>query len=555
LIAAVACSPSPRAGVAPAQTRGGDLMVSTRAEPQSLNPMTKRDTTTQLISVLTHARLFRVNAATQDLEPWLVDRWSRSSDGLEYRLTLKPGVLFSDGAPLTADDVVFSLSAVYAPGSVFGDALMVDGKPLHAEAVDPRTVVLTFPTPFSPGLRLLDALPILPKHKLHAVLTEGRLGSAWNVATPLGDIAGLGPFILTAYAPGERLTFTRNGRYFRKDPGGTPLPYLDRIVVEIVPDQDAQMLKLQSGQSDTTATEIRAEDYAQLKRAADAGSFQILETGTAFDADAFWINLAPGAFAKDPRRSWIQRDELRQAISLAVDRQIFVDTVFLGAATPVWGPISPENRRWYSDQIPRSAHDPARARMLLASVGLTDRNSDGLLDDASGQPAHLTLLTAKGQTPLERGAFVIRDELRKIGLTIDVVPLEPNALVQRFVAAAGYDAVYFHLASTDIDPAMQVDFWRSNGGAHVWNLGQAKPSTEWEGAIDGIMARQVGTFDDDERTRLFVEVQKIFGEHLPVVSFAAPRLFIGASRRMTNLTPAVTRPQLLWAADTIAVTH
>ena len=151
----------------------------------------------------------------------------------------------------------------------------------------------------------------------------------------------------------------------------------------------------------------------------------------------FWINLKPGAFAGDPRAPWLQRDELRQAISLAVDRQAFADTVYLGAAVPVFGPITPANKKWYSPELPQPPHDPARARALLASIGLTDRNGDGLLEDAPDRPARFTLLTQKGQTALERGAAVIRDELKKIGLTVDVVTLDGNALVERFVTRQG----------------------------------------------------------------------------------------------------------------------
>jgi len=348
--------------------------------------------------------------------------------------------------------------------------------------------------------------------------------------------------------------FARNRRYFRKDAAGTPLPYLDRVVIEIVPEQDAQVLRLQAGQSDMSSTEIRPEDYAPLKRAAERGEAQLLDVGPSTDLAGLWINLRPNAFARDPRRSWIQREELRQAISFAVDRQAFVDAVYLGAAVPAFGPVTPANRKWYSDEIAVS-HDPERARKLLASIGIRDRNGDGVLDDASGAPARLTLLTQKGQTALERGAGVVRDELKRIGFTIDVVALEANVLVQTFLSGKPYDAVYFFLIASDTDPAMNLDFWLSSGGAHVWNPGQRTPGTAWEREIDDRMQRQATALDDGERRRLFLDVQRIFAEHVPMVHFAAARVFVAASPRVTNLTPAVSRPQLLWSADTIAIKH
>jgi peptide/nickel transport system substrate-binding protein len=557
--AALACRPAPADPPPPTATqgipRGGDLRVAVRTEPQSFNWYTRRDGSTYIVTALTQARLFQVNRATQQVEPWLAEGSTRSDDGLRYTIKLRPNVVFADGHPFTAEDVVFSLAAAYneRAGSVLADSMKIAGKPLQAAALDALTVVITFPVPFAPGLVLFDNLPILPKHKLQGPLDAGTFGSAWGLATPVGEIAGLGPFVLNEYLPGERAVFVRNPRYFRKDAAGAPLPYLDRVIVEIVPDQNAQMLQLDTGRIDMTGSELRPEDYAPLKRAADAGRVQLLDLGVAFDPDSFWINLRPGAFARDPRAGWIQRDELRQAISLAVDRQAFADTVYLGAGAPVFGPVTPASKKWHSPDLPATPHDPARAKTLLASIGLTDRNGDGVLDDPRNQPARFVLLTQKGQTALERGAAVIRDELKKIGLLIDVAPLEGNALVQRFLSGQPYDAVYFQFGMTNPDPALSLDFWLSSGTSRVWNLAQKTPATDWERQIDELMAKQITATDEGERKRLFDQVQRVFAEHLPVVHFVAPKIFVAASSRTTNLTPAITRPQFLWAAETIAV--
>ena len=555
----MACDSPRRSGDVPQAAattlKGGDLTVSVRTEPRSFCSCVSPDATTVLVTLLTQARLVRVNQVTEEIEPWLADSWKRSDDGLRYVIKLKPNLQFSDGTPVSSADVVFSLAAAYDPASAIADSLQVLGKPLVANAVDALTVSLTFPSAFGPGLRVLDDLPILPKHKLESPLTAGKFAAAWSVSTPPANIVGLGPFVLADYRPGERMVFARNKNYFRTDSHGTQLPLLDRLIVEIVPDQDAQVLKLEAGETDTEMSEIRPEDYAPLKRAADQGRVQLLDLGVARDPDGLWINLRANAFESDPRRAWIQRDELRQAISSAVDRQRFADTVFLGAATPVFGPITPSNRKWFSKNVPQTAHDVSHAKDLLAQIGLVDRNHDGIVEDASGQPARLTLLTAKGQTALERGARDLSDQLRTIGLTVDVVALDGNALVQTFVSGQKYDAVYFHLTSTSADPALNRDFWLSSGDAHIWNPHQKTASTEWERQIDELIGRNVSALDETTRAASFVEAQKIFAAHQPMVYFAAPRVMVAASARMTNLAPAVSRPQLLWAADTIAVKH
>jgi peptide/nickel transport system substrate-binding protein len=291
-----------------------------------------------------------------------------------------------------------------------------------------------------------------------------------------------------------------------------------------------------------------------VKRAADEGRVKMFDLGVALETDSFWFNLKPGAFAGDPRAAWVQRDELRRAISLAVDRKAFADTVFLGAAEPVYGPETPANAKWYWTGTPATPHDPAAAKALLASIGLTDKNGDGLLEDASGTPVRFSILAQKGRPRLERGAAVVRDDLKKIGVTVDVVAMDAAALFER-IGSAKYDSIFLRASRTDTDPAITPDFWFSAGTAHLWNIGQKKPGTEWEARIDELMTRQVASMDPAERKRLFDDVQRIFIEHAPVLYFAAPRVIVATSSRLINATPALTLTPLMWSPDTLAVVH
>ncbi|HEY6362516.1 MAG TPA: ABC transporter substrate-binding protein, partial [Vicinamibacterales bacterium] len=254
-------------------TRGGQIVQTIRSEPRSFNYIVARDQTTLMIDAVTQGRLVRINRATFELEPWLAERWESSADGRTHTLHLRPGVTWSDGAPFTSADVLFSFEAVYDPrsNSVLTDSLTVGGAPIRATAPDPQTVVLTYPGPSGPGLRMLDALPILPKHKLEPALKAGTLASAWNAQTPPADLAGTGPFVLREYQPGQRLVLERNPRYWRKAPDGGALPYLDRLVLEIVPEQNAELLRLQSGAADLTNSELRPEDYVPVRRAEQQG--------------------------------------------------------------------------------------------------------------------------------------------------------------------------------------------------------------------------------------------------------------------------------------------
>jgi peptide/nickel transport system substrate-binding protein len=559
LLGAIGCGPNtPPAGRGStgAVPRGGDLLASVRSEPQSFNGHVARDTTTVLVSNLTQAKLVRINSATQALEPWLADSWTTADAGRRITIALKRDVLYSDGQPFTADDVLFAFEAAYdeKAGSLLADTVQAGGKKLQVTAPDAHTVVITFPAPFAPGLRILDNLPILPRHKLGSALKGGGFAKAWGLDTPVSEIVGLGPFVLREYVPGQRVVFARNPHYFGKAPDGGSLPYLDRIVVEIIPDQSAELLRLESGQLDMMTSEIAPEAYAPLKRAADQGRVKLLDLGVSRNADGLWFNLRPGALGQDTRAAWLQRDELRRAISTAVDRKLFADTVFFGAGVPVYGPETPANKIWYWPGLPQTPHDPAAAMKLLASIGLTDRDGDGLLEDAQNRPARFTLLTQKGRPSLERGAAVIRDELKKIGLTVDVVALDARAVIDQFLHAR-YEAIYFNADKTDLDPGTNPDFWFSSGSAHMWDREEKAPATAWERRIDELMTKQTASADDTERKTLYNEVQQIFFEHQPIVYFVAPRIYVAHAARVTNLTPAEYRPQLLWRPDTVAVSR
>jgi peptide/nickel transport system substrate-binding protein len=545
-----------RAGAPSARaTRGGQATASIRTEPRSFNRFAARDGSSEIVTVLTHAKLVRINKVTQDVEPWLAERWTADADGRRYTLELNRDIVFSDGHPFTADDVVFTFAAVYddKAQATLADAVKVAGKPLQVAAVDPHKVMITFPSAYAPGLRLLANLPMLPKHKLERALKNGTFASAWGLSTPVRDLVGLGPFVLTEYAPGQRLVFDRNPKYWRRDAQGVALPYLDRLTVEIVPDQNAELLRVQTGQLDITSSEVPPESYAGIKRAADEGQVKLVDLGPALVADSFWLNLKPGAFAGDPRAAWLQRDELRRAISMAVDRRQFADTVFFGAGEPVDGPETPSNKKWYSTEVPRTAHDPEGAKKLLASIGLVDRNGDGLLDDAGNRPVTFTAITQTGRPKLERGLAVVRDALKSIGVTMNVATLDGNAVIERIVSGK-YEAVYFNPQASDTDPGTNPDFWFSSGAAHFWNPAQTKPATDWERRIDELMAKQIATSDENERRRLFTEVLRIFAEHQPVLYFAAPKMFVAVSSRIVA-TPALDMFPVLWSPDSVAVSQ
>ena len=532
-----------------APARGGSLVASIRSEPAGYNRYVQPSAAADAMSLITNGKLVRVNRATDELEPALAESWSQSEDGLSYTLKLREGVKFSDGTPFTSADVLFTARAAYDPNvrSPLAGALSVSKKPLVFEAPDPLTVIVRLPEPFTPGLRLLDSMPILPRHKLEAALNDGSFPKAWGVGTPVTDVVGLGPFMLSEHVPGERLVFTRNPHYWRRDAANVQLPYLDRLTWIIVPHQNTESLRMESGDVDFMVNgDIRPEDHARFRRASEQGKLRLLDVGIAIDPNLLWFNLGDPAPARD-----LYRDRtFRQAISYAIDRDAIVNTVYLGSAVPIYGPVTAGNRNWHTDAVPTYPYNPAKARELLASIGLKDTNGDGTLDRA-GDPVRFSVVTQRGHTVRERTVSMIQEHLRQVGITVDVVALDPNSMFERLMTR-NYDAIYYALQASSTDPALSYDFWLSSGGMHLWNREQKAPATPAEQRIDELMHRQAAAKTLTERQQIFAEVQKIMGDELFGIYLAAPRVTLAVSRKVVNPQPSLLIPQLLWSADTLA---
>jgi peptide/nickel transport system substrate-binding protein len=125
-------------------------------------------------------------------------------------------------------------------------------------------------------------------------------------------------------------------------------------------------------------------------------------------------------------------------------------------------------------------------------------------------------------------------------------------MIERMLAC-NYDAIFMRPLFTDLDPAGNLDFWLSSGDTHLWNMAQRAPGTDWERRIDTLMLEQAATIDPERRRTLFNDVQRILAEQVPVLYFAAPRMYGATSARLRGVVPSVMRPNVLWNADMLYV--
>ena len=294
--------------------------------------------------------------------------------------------------------------------------------------------------------------------------------------------------------------------------------------------------------------DIRPQDFASFKRLSEQGRVRLLEGTVSVDPDFLAFNLRPGAAAVK-RAPWLAKKEFRQAISCGVDRQAIVNAVYLGAAVPLYGPVSPGNKTWFAE-VPTCNNDRERARTLFAAAGLTDRDGDGMFEDAAGRPARFSILTQAGHLR-ERVSSVLQERLKQLGIAVDIVALDAQGLFQRW-NAGDYDTLYYGVQASFTDPALNPDFWFSAGAYHFWSPEQKTPATPWEARVDDLMHQQMTNADPSARKKAFAEVQRILADELPLIYFVAPRAILATFAKVINPTPAPQIPQLLWAADTLA---
>ena len=174
------------------------------------------------------ADLIHINRQTQRTEPALASSWKVSPDGRKYTLQLRRDVKFSDGAPFTADDVIFTFQLYLdeALNSPQRDLLVIDNKPIVIRKLDNYTVEFDLTKPYGPGERIFDSLAILPKHLLEAAYRDKKIGEIWGVNAKPEEIAGLGPFRLKELCRRVSSSFSRRNlpNYWRKDASESTMP-------------------------------------------------------------------------------------------------------------------------------------------------------------------------------------------------------------------------------------------------------------------------------------------------------------------------------------------
>jgi peptide/nickel transport system substrate-binding protein len=372
---------------------------------------------------------------------------------------------------------------------------------------------------------------ILPRHKLQAAYTGGKFNQTWGVNTPPKELVGTGTYVMTEYKPAQRMTYLRNGRYWKVDLQGNRLPYIQRIVTTIVPNQEASRLLFQQGQTNSYA--IRPREYAEFKRGEKAGRYTVYDGGPSFGTQFISFNQNPKSGLPAYKLKWFQSQKFRQGVAYAIDRQSITEQVFAGHAIPQYGPESPADKFFFNPKVMQYPYNLDKAASTLAEGGFK-KGADGVLRDGDGHPVEFVISTNADNTDRVAIGNIIRQDLEKLGMKVTLAPEAFNTLVNKLVESYKWEAMVMGLTG-GIEPHNGQNVWKSSGSLHMWYPKEPSPATPWEAEVDRLFTLASLTVNQNRRKEYYDKYQAIVAEQVPFVYTVIPTAYVAVRNRFGNI--------------------
>lgn len=533
---------------------GGTLTVSTFGQgPKTFNKWQAADVESDGICQLMYEDLLAPDPWTGQYYPKLAKKFTISDDKKEITFVLRKGLKWSDGHPLTADDVVFTFDTIVRKGygnSSYRDVLSVHGKFPDVIKVDDLTVKFRTSVPFAPilsGLRVA----IAPKHILEKVTKKpvAEFSKFWDVNTDLSSLVVSGPFKVSRYLPAQRVELTRNPNYSMVDSLGRRLPYLNRFDVSIVPDQPTEILKFYGNEVDfLDIRAVRGSDAATMKKREVEGDFKMYNLGPDDGTMFIMFNMnqrknPKGKYYVDPiKQKWFDSKSFRQAVSHAINRKQIISNVLRGVGLPLYTAESPASI-YVDKNLEGYPQDLGLAADLLAMDGFKKKGE--WLYDKDGNKVEFTLNTNAGNTTRDAVCVMIVNELKKLGIKANYQPIDFNILIDKVETSLDWQAVVMGLTGDKLEPYNGANIWKSNGRLHMFN--QRLPAADgsitvtdardFEDVIDQCFDKGATAFDLAERHKWFDAYQQIVYEKLPFIYLYSTLDITAMKNKVGNYMP------------------
>lgn len=528
---------------------GGTWVTSINNDPKTFNTLTARDGDSRdIVDVLfdyladydPYEREFVPNLASFEIE---VDR---DAGILRVVFTLRddlywttPGAPEEEWVEVTSDDVVFWYDEVQGdpefqlpgyPGQ-FVDMPNGEQARIAIEKIDERSFAFVFPRIVANPV-LSSNMTFGPRHLYEPAKREGGVEAVLNllsVDTEVTTIPSIGPYHIVEYTPGVRVVLERNPNYWKQDEWGTGIPYVERAVYRIVPDQNTEFLLFKDGTKD--AYSARPEDLEELLSPEDP-DYTVYNGGESLGSSFFTFNQNPENI--DPEKySWFIQKEFRQAMSSLLNRERIAQQVYRGLAAPAHYFFARANPMFDPDIRLEYTYNPDRAVELLESIDIT-RGDDGLMYDRQGNHIEFTINIGTESTIGIDMANIFADELEQVGITANVRPIDFQRLVEMITSTYDWEVVSVALGA-NYWPSGGSNVWQSSGNFHIWHPLQEEPATEWEARVDELYNEGRFTLNEDERKAIYDEYQQIILEQLPLIYTVHPFSFLAIRDKWANV--------------------
>jgi peptide/nickel transport system substrate-binding protein len=526
---------------------GGTYTLVLGDSPQSLFYYGVIDNNLGLLSQQMFDGLVEFNYATYKVEPALAESWTVSPDGKVYTFKLRQGVKWSDGQTFDADDVVFTYSQIVMnPEARAGDAasFKLDGKQVEVRKVNANTVQFVLPRP-SPAFLLQMRSFIMPKHKLLKFSQEGGakpadINGAWPSNVAESEVVGTGPFKLSTYTAGQKVSLVRNPNYWKVDARGTKLPYLGGLDFLIIRDPQAQVAQFLAGNVDQL--NITGAQFPDLKGREVAGApFKVFRSTALFGSPPF---VAYNFDAKDPALARVFSDaRFRRAMQGALNRERIIETVYNGLAGLPGHGVAPVNKDWYANTRSQlGSFNLAEAGRALDALGIRDTNRDGIRNLPGGRNLEFDLTYGTDSSVYPAIATIIQNDFAALGVKVNLRGILSSRLLS--TGQSGDWEMILHAFGDQPDPELRKPIWQPGGALYYWHR-SLQPAQEgqkpnvarmanWEKQIYDIFEAAAVTTSRSNRKALYTRWQLLFAQNLPVTPLAKPENIGAVSNKYGN---------------------
>lgn len=499
--------PPPPAPAAPEPVDGGRLVRRLETDVRSLNYLLQTTEDERQVLALIYDPLIEFDQTLSPI-PATAASWEVLDDGRTYQFRLDPRATFSDGTPVRASDVVFTLNTILDADSVQFESYFEDLDREQTKAIDEKTVRVTFKEARA-GRLLSFNIGVMPEH----VYAEGDFAKTTKVV-------GNGPYVLARRGRDGTILLERRDDYWRDKPG------ISSVLFRPIKDDAVAWNAIRKG--DVDVTRVNNDTWVRVK------------DDPAVTADIAFhdvYKLAWNGIAWNLSDPLLADARVRHALAMSFDRNAIIDALYHGQARPVTGPFTPDS--WAANpEVAPIQFNPAAAKALLGGAGWRDSDADGVLD-RDGEKLGLKLLIAAGSDASRDHAQVFQESLRKVGVALDIVPLDEAAFYDT-VFKRNYQAAYLAWVN-DPDPDPFSLFHSSQIAPDGMNVGGYADEE-----ADQLIERARTQLDRQQRADLYHQLHALIARDQPYLFTVQVGEKWAVRKRVQNVQVAPGVGLFLW---------